>query len=86
MREAEKNIINIYFAESTMVQLNRRKYIIDCDTGVDDAVAICMALDTPDIDLLAITVVHGNCVLDQAVDNTLKTLKLSQKAVSEFSH
>ena len=68
-----------------MAQINKKKFIIDCDTGVDDAVALCMALDSPDIDLLAITVVDGNCALEKGVANTLKTLKLAQKTVSNFT-
>ena len=67
-----------------MTEVGKRKFIIDCDTGVDDAVAIFMALDSPDVDLLAITVVDGNCSLEKAVGNTLKVLKLAQKTVSRY--
>ena len=36
-----------------------RKVIIDCDPGIDDAVALCLALFDPDIEILAITSVEG---------------------------
>ena len=36
------------------------KIIIDCDTGTDDAIALVAALNSPDIDLRAITTVSGN--------------------------
>ena len=36
------------------------KIIIDCDTGTDDAIALVAALNSPDIDLRAITTVSGS--------------------------
>ncbi|MGI9605784.1 MAG: nucleoside hydrolase [Acidimicrobiales bacterium] len=53
-----------------------RKFLIDTDTASDDAVAMCMALRQPDIDVLAFTVVAGNVPLDQAVQNALYTVAL----------
>ncbi|XP_053397601.1 uncharacterized protein LOC123552077 isoform X2 [Mercenaria mercenaria] len=50
------------------------KYIIDVDTGVDDAQAIMLALSRPDIDVIAITCVSGNVSVDQVCLNTLKVL------------
>lgn len=37
-----------------------RKVLIDCDPGIDDAVALCMALFDPRLDVLAITATEGN--------------------------
>lgn len=37
-----------------------RKVIIDCDPGIDDAVALCMALFDPRLEVVAITSVAGN--------------------------
>lgn len=68
-----------------MADCPRRKFIIDCDTGVDDAVAIFMALDAPDIDVIAITVVDGNCSLADALSNTLRVVRLAGKEVSVSS-
>ena len=53
-----------------------RKFLIDTDTASDDAVAMCMALAHPDIDVLGFTVVAGNVPLDQAVQNALYTVEL----------
>lgn len=53
-----------------------RKFLIDTDTASDDAVAMCMALRHPEIDVLAFTVVAGNVPLDQAVQNALYTVEL----------
>ncbi|KAF6031483.1 MED15 [Bugula neritina] len=62
------------------------KFIIDCDCGIDDAVAILMMLQAKEIcseiDLLAITCIDGNCPVDVAVQNVLRTLKVSQQSVS----
>jgi purine nucleosidase len=41
-----------------------KKLIIDTDTGIDDAVAILMALAAPDCEVVAITAVSGNVPLD----------------------
>jgi purine nucleosidase len=45
--------------------MNKRKIIIDCDPGQDDAVMLLLALACPDIfDILGITTVAGNVPLD----------------------
>ncbi|KAG5507688.1 hypothetical protein JKF63_06637 [Porcisia hertigi] len=46
-----------------------RKIILDCDPGVDDAVAILLAHGNPEIELLAITTVAGNQTLDKVTRN-----------------
>ena len=38
------------------------KLWIDCDAGVDDAQAICLALAAPEVELIGISTVHGNVV------------------------
>src|SRR5580698_3264255 len=48
-----------------------RTFLIDTDTGSDDAVAIIMALRAPDIRVAAITVVAGNIPLQQGISNVL---------------
>lgn len=53
-----------------------RKFLIDTDTASDDAVAMCMALRQPDVDVVGFTVVAGNVPLDQAVQNALYTVEL----------
>lgn len=52
----------------------RRPIILDVDTGVDDALAIALALRSPELQVMGITTVSGNVHLDQATANTLRTL------------
>ena len=58
-----------------------RSLLIDTDTASDDAVALIMALRHPDIDVKAITVVAGNVVLDQGVQNALYMVELCRRRV-----
>jgi purine nucleosidase len=51
-----------------------RKVILDCDPGLDDAVAILLALASPELDLLAITTVAGNVALDRTTLNARRVL------------
>ena len=49
----------------------KRKMILDCDTGHDDAIALMVASKHPDIELLGVTVVAGNQTLPKTLKNTL---------------
>ena len=49
----------------------RRRIIIDCDPGHDDAVAIMLAARNPKIELLGITTVRGNQTLEKVTRNAL---------------
>ena len=51
--------------------MDKRKIILDCDPGHDDAVAIMMAAVHPSFDLLGITVVAGNQTLEKTSINAL---------------
>ena len=48
--------------------------ILDCDPGIDDAIAILLALASPEVELLAITTVVGNTSLANATRNALNIL------------
>ena len=48
--------------------------ILDCDPGHDDAVALLLALASPEIDLLGVTTVAGNQTLEKTTANALKVL------------
>ncbi len=61
-----------------------RPFIIDTDTASDDAVALVMALQHPEIQLEAITVVAGNVPVDQGVQNALYTVALCGQAVPVY--
>lgn len=54
--------------------------ILDVDTGVDDALALLLAARSPELNLLAVTCVHGNVTLDQVVPNTLNVLHAAGRA------
>jgi len=51
--------------------MDKKKIILDCDPGHDDAVAILMAAKHPKIELLGITVVAGNQTLEKTANNAL---------------
>lgn len=52
------------------------KIIIDSDPGIDDIVAIILAIKSRKFDIMGITTVEGNCSLDNAIKNTFKVLDL----------
>ena len=54
-----------------------RKVVIDTDPGTDDALAILLALNSPELDVKALTVVAGNVVVEQGVENALKLVSLA---------
>lgn len=54
--------------------LARRQVILDVDTGVDDALALLLAVKHPGLDLRGVTCVAGNTGLDPVVANTLRVL------------
>lgn len=58
-----------------------RKMIIDTDTASDDAVAIMMALQTPDIEVELVTIVAGNMPVAQGSINARYTIEMCGKDV-----
>lgn len=52
-----------------------RKVIIDCDPGIDDTLALLLAIKSPDIEVVAITTVCGNVPVEIGSQNVLKCLK-----------
>lgn len=52
-----------------------QKVIIDCDPGIDDVLALEYALRSPELEVVAITVVAGNVPVHLGVDNTFKVLE-----------
>jgi inosine-uridine nucleoside N-ribohydrolase len=51
--------------------------LIDCDPGHDDAVALLLALASPEVEVLGITTVAGNQTLDKTTVNALKLLEFT---------
>ena len=54
---------------------NKINIWIDCDPGIDDALALMLALSSPELDVLGITVVCGNVPAKTGVENALRILK-----------
>jgi len=55
-----------------------KKVIIDCDVGVDDALALILAYHSPELEVKAVTGVNGNVPLEQVFENIQKVLSLIQ--------
>jgi len=58
-----------------------RKIIIDTDPGIDDAMAILLALNTPKLDVIALTTTFGNVAVDLATKNALTLLDLAGSSI-----
>ena len=51
------------------------KVILDMDVGIDDALAILLALRSPELEILGITAVAGNAPLEMTANNTMRVLE-----------
>src|SRR5512146_1495503 len=56
----------------------RKRILLDTDPGIDDSLAILLALASPEISLEGISVVHGNCSAKQGTINALSVLELAK--------
>src|SRR5690349_21970394 len=54
--------------------------VIDCDPGHDDAIAILLALASPEVELAGVTTVAGNQTLDKTTRNALVTLEVAGRS------
>ena len=61
--------------------MDKRKIIIDTDPGIDDAVALAIALHSNKMDVKLITTVCGNVGIEHVTNNTLKLLTFFGKDV-----
>lgn len=59
--------------------MSKRKVILDCDPGHDDAIALLMALASDKIDLVAITTSAGNQLPEKTFNNARKLLALTKR-------
>lgn len=57
--------------------MQKRKVIIDCDPGIDDSLAILLAVNSPELEILGITTCSGNVKAETGAENALKTLQIS---------
>jgi inosine-uridine nucleoside N-ribohydrolase len=51
------------------------KILLDCDPGHDDAIALLLALASPEVELVGVTTTHGNQTLEKTTVNALKLLE-----------
>jgi purine nucleosidase len=63
---------------------DRRRIILDCDPGHDDAVAMLLALASPELEVLGITTTYGNVALERTTDNALKIRDLAASQVPVY--
>jgi len=61
-----------------------KKVILDCDPGVDDTLAIFLAVHSPQLELLGITTVNGNVGIDFTTENALKVLEQANASVPVY--
>jgi inosine-uridine nucleoside N-ribohydrolase len=54
--------------------------ILDCDPGHDDAIALLLALASPELELLGVTTTYGNQTLEKTTANALRVLELVGRA------
>ncbi len=50
--------------------------ILDCDPGHDDAIALLLALASPEVEVLGVTTTYGNQTLEKTTENALRVLEL----------
>ncbi|HXO35064.1 MAG TPA: nucleoside hydrolase [Candidatus Acidoferrales bacterium] len=65
------------FLASAYTEITPRRVIIDTDPGTDDAMAIILALNSPELKVEALTVVPGNVDGRQGLENALKIVSLA---------
>jgi purine nucleosidase len=74
-------ILTLFFVllspTSALTQSAFRRVIIDTDPGTDDAMAIILALNSPEFKVEALTVVPGNVDAPQGLENALKIVSLA---------
>src|SRR3712207_4419754 len=58
-----------------------RPVILDTDPGIDDALAILLAVASPEVDVVGVTVTGGNCDMPQGVRNALAVLATARAKV-----
>jgi inosine-uridine nucleoside N-ribohydrolase len=56
------------------------KVLLDCDPGHDDAIALLLALASPELELLGVATVAGNQTLDKTTANAIRVLEFAGRA------
>jgi purine nucleosidase len=63
-----------------------KRILFDTDPGIDDSLAILLALASPELTVEGVSVVHGNCSVDQALTNALSVLELAGASHIPVAH
>jgi inosine-uridine nucleoside N-ribohydrolase len=50
--------------------------VLDCDPGHDDAIALLLALASPELEVRGVTTTYGNQTLEKTTENALRVLEL----------
>jgi purine nucleosidase len=69
----------VTFASALPSLAASKKIIFDTDPGTDDAMALTLALNSPELDVRAITVVPGNVTAAQGLENALRMVSLANR-------
>ncbi len=80
LRITSISFFSVFFLLATAsAQQGPQRVIIDTDPGVDDAFAILLALNSPELKVEALTVVPGNVEAAQGLENALKIVSLAKR-------
>ena len=70
-------LVVLVFSVLSAIAQSPRRVIIDTDPGIDDAMAILLALNSPELKVEGLTVVPGNVEASQGLENALKLVSLA---------
>ena len=62
--------------------MDKKKFVLDCDPGSDDAIAIMLALYSEKLQLLGITTVNGNRIVPKTTENALRLIEFLKSDVT----
>jgi len=72
-------LLIIFVAALVLPASAAKKIIIDTDPGTDDALALMLALNSPELDVRAVTVVPGNVTAAMGLENALRMVSLANR-------
>jgi len=72
-------LLVVFVAALVLPASAAKKIIIDTDPGTDDALALMLALNSPELDVRAVTVVPGNVTAAMGLDNALRMVSLANR-------
>jgi purine nucleosidase len=73
------SLLVLWLACAAPASAAAKKIIFDTDPGTDDAMAMMLALNSPELDVRAITVVPGNVTVAQGLENALRMVSLADR-------